>query len=121
MELQTTTRSGKEYYLVPAYDNEEMQEMLDLLYCQQAYDTSKVNGSDAEPTYPAELVFAIAEGKNPVFAYREHQALTQQQLADKAGVSRVMISEIESGKKDGSIKTIKALAKALNVDIDDLV
>nr|WP_246710438.1 MULTISPECIES: helix-turn-helix transcriptional regulator [unclassified Martelella] len=42
-------------------------------------------------------------------------------LAEKAGISQPYLSDIENGKADGSISAIKALAAALDVDIDDLV
>lgn len=43
--------------------------------------------------------------------------LTQQELADKSGVSRVSIAMLESGKQQKAyVDTIIKLAKALNVD-----
>jgi transcriptional regulator with XRE-family HTH domain len=43
------------------------------------------------------------------------------QLETKSGIKQSYISEIETGKKPGSIATMKALADALDVTIDDLV
>ncbi len=36
-------------------------------------------------------------------------------------ISAAMLSEIEVGKKEGSIRTLAALARALGVDTDDLI
>jgi mRNA interferase RelE/StbE len=46
--------------------------------------------------------------------------LTQAALAAKAGVNRVMVTEIETGRKQGSVTTLRSLANALNVALDDL-
>ncbi|RVQ06666.1 helix-turn-helix domain-containing protein, partial [Sinorhizobium meliloti] len=35
-------------------------------------------------------------------------------------ISAPYLSEIESGKKDGSLSTMKKIAEALSVDLDDL-
>jgi len=35
-------------------------------------------------------------------------------------VNRVMVAEIETGRKQGSIATLRALAGALSVGLDDL-
>lgn len=52
---------------------------------------------------------------------REKRGWTQEQLAEKAGLSRVAISLIETGKtKEVMSGTIKALALALEVPVDDI-
>jgi DNA-binding XRE family transcriptional regulator len=71
---------------------------------------------------PGEVVDRIVFSKeNPVLVYREHRGLTQDKLAQKAKVSQATIAEIETGRKKGSIKTLKAIADALGVPLDDLV
>ena len=42
------------------------------------------------------------------------------QLADRAGISPSYLSQIESGKRDGSFTTIAMIARALDIDLDDL-
>lgn len=50
------------------------------------------------------------------------KALTQQQLADTAGISVDVIRKLEQGKRTGaSIATLQKVSKALDVDIADLV
>ena len=52
---------------------------------------------------------------------REAKGWTQEQLAQKSGLSRVTISLIETGKpKEIMSGTIKALANALEVPVDAL-
>lgn len=52
---------------------------------------------------------------------RKQHKLSQMELAKKVNVSTPFISEIEKGKKQPSLKTLKKLAAALNCTIDELV
>lgn len=51
---------------------------------------------------------------------RKAQRLTQEQLADKAGLSRSHLSEIESGKVPVNTLRLRSLAAALSVSTTDL-
>ena len=48
---------------------------------------------------------------------RGHRKLTQSELSKKAGVSQSTIAQIEAGKKDPSVQTLKKLAEALEIHI----
>ena len=50
-----------------------------------------------------------------IFAWREHRQLTQKQLAQRAGISRTNLSAVERGKAEVSLRTLRALAHALDV------
>ncbi len=70
---------------------------------------------------PADRVRRILDGASPLRVYREHRGLTLQALADRIGVGKSYLSQIETGKKTGSLEVIRACAAALDVDLDDLV
>lgn len=53
--------------------------------------------------------------------FRLKQGLTQQQLAAKAKMSHAFLSNIETGKADPSLSTLKRLAQALGVTVSELV
>lgn len=74
-----------------------------------------------EELIPEELVSRLISGESPVRVWREYRGLTQVVLAEKSGVNRVQISNIESGTKTGSVETLRKLAHALGVAMDDLV
>lgn len=47
--------------------------------------------------------------------------MTQEELSKKSGVSRAIISGLESGsRKETTTKTLLAIAKALETTVDDL-
>jgi transcriptional regulator with XRE-family HTH domain len=52
---------------------------------------------------------------------RQRKALTQQQLAERAGVNRVTIARIEGGKDEPFPTTVRKVADALGVEPDDLM
>ena len=52
---------------------------------------------------------------------REAQWLTQQELGDRAGISRVSLNAIETGKAVPRFSTVRKLAAALGVSPDELV
>lgn len=87
-----------------------------------AYDRAMArlaNGRDE--LIPAGFANRIINGESPLRVYRDCRGLTQSALAQRARVNRVQIAEIETGRKTGSIETIKKLADALNVTVDDLI
>lgn len=89
---------GKPYVLVPLHDYRMMQ------------DHSKENG------LPDEILDQIAaRQEHPLKILRMHRGLTQAELAKSSGISRPYLTEIETGKKDGSMRALRALAEALDV------
>jgi repressor LexA len=58
---------------------------------------------------------------NKIDFYRKKAGLTVQQLADKAGVSRVHLSNLKSGAKGLSLDVLKRIADALNCSPADLI
>lgn len=51
---------------------------------------------------------------------RKERSVTQEQLAEKAGLDRMTIAFIENGLRWPRQKTVEKLAKALRVSVDDL-
>jgi DNA-binding XRE family transcriptional regulator len=70
---------------------------------------------------PAELVERMLDGESPVRIWREHRGLTLGELATRAEIAPSYVSEIETGKKPGSVAALGKLAGVLGVTIDDLV
>jgi DNA-binding XRE family transcriptional regulator len=93
---------------------------------EDAGDIALANQARADsagaPVLPAELLAASLDGTmHPLTAWRKAARLTQTELADMSGVRTSTVCNIENGKIDPRLSTVKALADALGVDIDDLV
>lgn len=56
-----------------------------------------------------------------LYEARHIRGLTQNQLADKAGIKRTSITMLENGMAEGSSKTVASLAYVLNVSADWLL
>ncbi len=52
---------------------------------------------------------------------REAEGLSQEELAERLGVDRTMISHIENGRKDPSVKLLIDIAEVLHCTTDELV
>lgn len=74
-----------------------------------------------DETGPLEVVEQLLEGNNPIAVWRKYRGLTQQQLADGAGVTKSHISQIENGTKTGSLDCMRQIADRLEVGLDDLL
>lgn len=92
------------------------QKFLDL----QAATTARVLPADLHELIPADVVHRIADGESPVRVWREQRGLKAVQLARAAGISPAYLSEIETGKKDGTFRTMTSIAACLGVPLDDL-
>jgi D-serine deaminase-like pyridoxal phosphate-dependent protein/DNA-binding XRE family transcriptional regulator len=79
--------------------------------------SDRLGGADG---VPASVAHRIADGENPIRVWREARGLKAVALARAAGISPAYLSEIETGKKDGTFRTVAAIARVLNVSLDDL-
>lgn len=64
--------------------------------------------------------FSVKLGK-AIRKVRERKHLSQEQLADKAGYYRTYIGHIETATYSPSTYTLWRIAKALDIDISDLL
>jgi DNA-binding XRE family transcriptional regulator len=74
-----------------------------------------------EELIPSEVVNRLLDGEAPLKVWREHLQLSQAELARLSGVNRDQIIDIEAGRKTGSAATLRKLATALKVDIEDVL
>jgi ribosome-binding protein aMBF1 (putative translation factor) len=69
---------------------------------------------------PAELYKRLRAGEHPVRIWRAQRKMSLTTLAGRAGVARAYVSEIETGKKPGSVSALQKIARALGVGLDEL-
>lgn len=106
------------YAMVPVREYERLKRAAEDLEDIKAADEA-ISG-DRTNLIPAEVVHRIADRENPVRVWREHRGLKAVELARAAGISPAYLSEIETGKKDGTFRTMTAIAVCLDVPLDDL-
>lgn len=108
METITITRAEHERLI------RAEQDLVDIQTLSKARDT-------AEEGLPHEFMVRLIEGDAPLAVYRKWRGFSQAALSRESGVNRVQIVNIESGKKQGSVETLRKLADALGVLVDDLL
>ncbi len=74
-----------------------------------------------EELVPAQVADRLIDGEAALRVWREHRGLSQSTLARSSGVSRVQIVDIEAGRNTGSVRTLRRLADALDIAVDDLI
>ncbi|GIV68661.1 helix-turn-helix domain-containing protein [Caldilinea sp.] len=121
--VQIIARDGRPEWAVLPYEAYlQLIEEVELLQDIRDFDAVKLAIEQGkEETIPGEVVFALLDGENPIKVWREYRGLTQQQLAERAGISPAYLSQLETGKRVGSKGVLLAIAHALNVSLDDLV
>jgi len=116
MRVETITRKGREFAVVPVEELRKLREDAEMLADVKAYDAVKArlqNGEDE--LIPLEITERRLSGEVALRIWREYRKLTQEKLAKKAKVSRALIAAIETGRKSGSVSTLKRLGGALGV------
>lgn len=96
-----------------------MAEDLEDIQTLQAYRSDPDNKQ--EEAVPADFVKRMLDGEALLKLWREHRVFSINKLAQLSDVNRVQIGEIEKGTKTGSIHTLKKLADALGIMVDDLI
>ena len=84
-------------------------------------DTLAAMEADNSITIPHEPAIAIMNGASPIHAFREYRGLTLQELSNRTNLSVSYLSEIERGRKPGSISALARIATALSTTVDALV
>ncbi len=121
MRVETITRKGKEFAVIPVKALQKLMEDAEMLADVQAYDAAKARLEDGEDELiPLEITERRLKGEPALRIWREHRKLTQEQLAKKAKVSRALIAAIETKRKAGSVSTWKKLGASLNVSWEQL-
>jgi len=117
-----TTPSGDRMVII---SEDEYERLLDIE--QMAADVVAVDDirkkilAGEEELIPDDMVKRMVEGESPIRVWREHRGLSAAALAEMAGITQPFLSQIEGGKREGTVSTLRKIADALRVTIDDLV
>jgi DNA-binding XRE family transcriptional regulator len=117
-----TTPAGDRLIVVPEADYDRLVELAEMAEDVIAYDEAKrklAKGDDE--LVPAEIAERLMSGENPIRVWRDYRGLSASALAEKAGITQPFLSQIEGGKREGTVTTLRRIAEALSVAIDDLV
>lgn len=118
----TRKKDGRpEWAVVPYETYEQLVRDAEMLQDVRDYDEARQALAEGEELVPADVIYALLDGENPVRVWREHRRLSQQEVAERTGISVPYLSQIESGRRKGTTGVLAALARVLGVTLDDLV
>ena len=115
------TETGEELVVL---SRREYDELLSRLDDEAAEDAALARLSDAradELGLPESVWEAIEAAPSPVGPLRKWRELTQKELAERAEITQGYLSEIEAGKKTGDLSTLRAIARALDVPVENVM
>ena len=122
LQIIRSNTGQPEWAVLPYQDYLNMAAKAEMLEDIRAFDqVKKVLAEGREELLPSEIVYAILDGENPVRVWRQYRNLTQQEVAAKAGISTAYLSQLETGKRAGTLRVLSAIARVLDVDVDDLL
>ena len=123
MNVQLIERDGKpEWAVLPYAEYEHLMALLEDM--QDAGDAQRIMSNLArgeDEALPQAVAQRLLNDEAPLRVWREYRGLTQTQLAEAAGITQAMVTMIETGRRKGQTSTLKRLADALGVGVDDLV
>ncbi len=112
---------GSELVVLPRKEYEVLLAAAEDAADVAAYDRAKAAlAADSDELVPGEIAERLLDGESPLRVWRTYRGLTQAALGQRAGVPQSVISAIERGRRAPSLATLRALASALGLSLDDL-
>ena len=105
---ETVTISRREYEALM----ERKGQLEDILAARNADDGVRV---------PHTVAVDIMRGKGAILAFRHYRGMTLRELSQRTGIAVGYLSEVERGRKPGSVSALARIAGALGTTIDALV
>ena len=119
MKVQIIEKNGKpEWAVIPYREYRRLSEAAGMAEDVRDFDEAV---SRDEEAVPHAMVQRLVTGERPVKVWREYRGLTQAALARAARITPAYLSQIETGAREGSVRVLTALARTLQVDVEDLV
>jgi DNA-binding XRE family transcriptional regulator len=116
-----TTPTGDRLIVLPETEYLRLLEAAEMASDVAAFDEWKRRlAAGEEELVPSHVVDRLLGGENPVRVWREHRGLSMGALAEAAGIAQPYLSQIETGKREGSIETLRQIAAVLRLSIDDI-
>lgn len=119
-EPQIIEQNGEPAFVVlPIAEWQRLVEPLQDL--EDALDIETITNDANRRTIPAAVVDRLLDDEPPLEVWREHRGLGRAELAARTGLTPGHIGHLETGRRHGTPDTLRRLATALDVSVDDLV
>jgi DNA-binding XRE family transcriptional regulator len=112
--LDIVIQDGRERVIIDRSDYE------DLINARDHAAATRDIAAGAPTLSRAELDAYLA-ARTPLVYWRQRACKTQAALAAEIGVSQPFLAQIESGRRQGTVRVLARLAKVLGVRIEDIL
>jgi DNA-binding XRE family transcriptional regulator len=110
-----TSPEGQEMAVLPKAEFEALSEMVEHASALSEYRSGKLPGLTPDETR------AFIEAPSPLSFWRRYRGLTQSALSQAAGVAQNYLSELENGKRAGSMEVWLKLSRVLDLPVEQIV
>lgn len=122
MNVRFQTTDDGEMAILPRAEYEallaRLEEAIEDVGTARLIDRGLREIAEGAPLIPIEVVNRLTSGENPVRVFREWKGLTQVELAARVALSQGHVSDIESGRRVGTVAVLRQIADALGVPLD---
>jgi DNA-binding XRE family transcriptional regulator len=127
-KVQTfTTPSGEKMVILPKVDYDRLlsryeddEDDEDDVFVRDAREILKRVRAGTEPLIPLEVCELTFSGMSTLRAWRTWRKLSCAELARRIGKSQSYVTQIENGTRQGTLETMRRIAKALGTTVDAL-
>lgn len=121
MTVQYVEIAGQKMAMLPVAEFERLVDLAEDKVDVSAAVAAERRRDAGEEYVPFDLINRIIAGENALKVWRKHRGLTQVALAKKAGISHGFVAFLEKDKRNAGLETWQSLAKALAVDLIDIL
>jgi DNA-binding XRE family transcriptional regulator len=114
MDIEFIVQDGRERVVLDRSDYDDLIDSLDAAIAMREI-------AAGAPTIPAAEMDAYLAAPTPLAFWRQRAGKTQAGLAEEVGVSQPFLAQIEGGRRQGTVRVLARLAKAVGVRIEDLL
>jgi DNA-binding XRE family transcriptional regulator len=101
--------------ILPYIEYSRLHDEADQRGAREAFERTK-----DEEFVPIEIADQLLRNENPIRVWRKYRGLTLAELGARTGLGKGYLSDLERGRRSGTLATLRAIAKTLDVDLDDL-
>jgi len=114
------TPKGEALAVLPRAEYEALAKAADRYDRAQLRAVERRIKDGREKEYPIAVVEAVADGVPPIRAWREDRDLSAAAVAEAAGISAGYLSQIETGRRTGTLRVLRAIAEVIGVTVTEL-
>lgn len=121
MDVQFIEKDDTKWAMIPYDDYLSLVELAELAVDMASDLPAEERSAPGGERLPAELAARLSAGENAILVWREFRGLTQEALADRAGITVAFLALLERGRPTCRIDKLSRIARALGVHLEQII